>query len=239
MNLPADAFFDTFVPIARAQAEPLYLLGPPHSTSRSHYHELGIYLIKNLMTGSLQSSDCLAPGTLLSTGQQHHQRNYIPSPTTPALDDFDFLADALDCVTYDSSRGSLAEFTTQPLLPMSPATNIPDRGDSSNSTNTPTSLSPGEAAAQSSTKMEASNSCCELCGYRPEGDPRWFPGSMAKHKKLQHGTSPPRIYQCPYPGCSSKYTNRPDNLRQHQLKKGHFVDGEEPEQPRTKRKKMS
>lgn len=94
------------------------------------------------------------------------------------------------------------------------------------------------SAAAAGTKVE-SDSCCGLCGYRPEGDPRWFPGSMAKHKKLQHGTSPPKIYRCPYPGCTSQYRNRPDNLRQHQLKKGHFMEGDEDIASRPpKRKKM-
>jgi hypothetical protein len=97
---------------------------------------------------------------------------------------------------------------------------------------------PNSAAVAGGLKVE-SDSCCELCGYRPEGDPRWFSGSMAKHKKLQHATSPPKIYACPYPGCTSQYRNRPDNLRQHQLKKGHFVEGDEEIAPRPpKRKKM-
>ncbi|KAK0388530.1 hypothetical protein NLU13_4773 [Sarocladium strictum] len=71
-----------------------------------------------------------------------------------------------------------------------------------------------------------SNTTCTLCGYRPKGDPRWFGGSMAKHMKLQHATSPPKIYRCPYPGCTSQFQKRPDNLRQHQIDKGHFVDGQ-------------
>lgn len=77
---------------------------------------------------------------------------------------------------------------------------------------------------------------CEICGYRPKGDPQWFKGSMAKHKKLQHSTAPPKIYRCPYPGCTSQYKNRPDNLKQHQQDKGHFV-GEESGRRPSKRKK--
>lgn len=88
-------------------------------------------------------------------------------------------------------------------------------------------------------KLEA-DACCEICGYRPKGDPRWFHGSMAKHRKLQHSTDPPKIYKCKYPGCSSAFKNRPDNLRQHQIEKGHFVDGEEgPSKRPNKRKKVS
>ena len=87
-------------------------------------------------------------------------------------------------------------------------------------------------------KVEA-NSCCEICGYRPKGDPQWFKGSMAKHKKLQHSTDPPRIYKCSYPGCTSAYKNRPDNLRQHQIEKGHFVEGVDSTGRPAKRKKTS
>lgn len=79
------------------------------------------------------------------------------------------------------------------------------------------------SVASSGQKVEA-NDCCEICGYRPKGDPQWFRGSMAKHKKMQHSTGPPVIYRCPFPGCTSAYRNRQDNLRQHQLEKNHFVD---------------
>ncbi|KAI0132219.1 hypothetical protein BJ170DRAFT_612965 [Xylariales sp. AK1849] len=82
--------------------------------------------------------------------------------------------------------------------------------------------SPVEGSA--SGHKAAAHSCCDICGYRPKGDPQWFKGSMAKHKKLQHSTDPPKIYKCSYPGCTSAYKNRPDNLRQHQIEKGHFVD---------------
>lgn len=99
------------------------------------------------------------------------------------------------------------------------------------------STSPTQPHQQS--KVETGN-CCEICGYRPKGDPRWFHGSMQKHKKLQHSTAPPKIYRCPYPDCNSAYKNRPDNLRQHQIEKNHFVEGEEGTIRRpSKRKKIS
>lgn len=100
------------------------------------------------------------------------------------------------------------------------------------------SASPSQQPAQQP-KIEA-DACCEICGYRPKGDPRWFHGSMAKHKKLQHSTDPPVIYRCQYPGCKSAYKNRPDNLRQHQIEKDHFVEGDEGASRRpSKRKKIS
>ncbi|KAI1179435.1 hypothetical protein F4777DRAFT_476575 [Nemania sp. FL0916] len=88
--------------------------------------------------------------------------------------------------------------------------------------------------ASSGPKVEASERC-EICGYRPKGDPQWFKGSMAKHKKMQHSTNPPVIYKCPYPGCNSEYKNRKDNLRQHQIEKNHFVGDEERPQKRKRR----
>ncbi|KAI0387777.1 hypothetical protein F5Y04DRAFT_11403 [Hypomontagnella monticulosa] len=109
---------------------------------------------------------------------------------------------------------------------------------------TPPKLSPpGHVGASpkpissSSQKIEA-NDACEICGYRPKGDPQWFKGSMAKHKKMQHSTGPPVIYKCPYPGCNSQYKNRQDNLRQHQIEKNHFVGDEAGRRP-SKRKKVS
>lgn len=88
-------------------------------------------------------------------------------------------------------------------------------------------------------KVEA-DARCELCGYRPKGDPRWFHGSMAKHKKLQHSTEPPKWYRCSYTGCTSAYKNRPDNLRQHQIEKNHFVEGEDGTSRRpSKRKRVT
>ncbi|KAI0113684.1 hypothetical protein GGR51DRAFT_506241 [Nemania sp. FL0031] len=76
------------------------------------------------------------------------------------------------------------------------------------------------------------NVCCEICGYRPKGDPRWFAGSMAKHKKMQHSNAMPIIYKCPFPGCNSQYKNRRDNLRQHQIEKNHFVGDDTHQSPK-------
>lgn len=67
---------------------------------------------------------------------------------------------------------------------------------------------------------------CFLCDYKPSGDPRWFAGSMSKHMKTKH-SGVTKVFKCPHVGCNSKYTNRPDNLRQHQMKKRHFSSAEE------------
>ena len=49
---------------------------------------------------------------------------------------------------------------------------------------------------------------------------------MGKHMKHSHSGAPPQIYKCPFPGCTSAYRNRPDNLRAHQIEKNHFVGGD-------------
>ncbi len=82
-----------------------------------------------------------------------------------------------------------------------------------------------QQASTTQDKVEVeSDDCCELCGYRPKGHPKWFRGSMAKHKQTKHSAEV--IYKCPFPGCNSQYRNRADNLRQHQLEKNHFVGDE-------------
>ncbi|KAI1362460.1 hypothetical protein F5Y08DRAFT_274937 [Xylaria arbuscula] len=45
-------------------------------------------------------------------------------------------------------------------------------------------------------KVEA-NECCEICGFRPKGDPQWFKSSLAKHKKIKHPTNTPAIFKYP------------------------------------------
>lgn len=78
-------------------------------------------------------------------------------------------------------------------------------------------------------KVFAKDACAE-CGYRPKGDPQWFRSTMARHKRTMHSARPLTIYHCPYPGCESSYKNRPDNLRQHQINKNHFVGDSSPQQ---------
>ena len=126
----------------------------------------------------------------------------------------------------DISMGGVPPSASAPILPIS-SSGLPGPSTSH------TGLPPASAS-----KTEA-NDCCEICGYRPKGDPQWFKGSMAKHKKLQHSTDPPVIYRCPFPGCTSAYKNRQDNLRQHQLEKGHFVGDEAASRRPSKRKKVS
>lgn len=187
---------------------------------RVTHYEQAIDLIEAMMSSIVPGSD------------------YHKPPDTSDLDEFLTLSSPLE-----NSAGVSPDYTT-PEYQLSPGTNTPasltagkdsaspehriphtrkDAEPNPDLTAPQAGPSPPAPAAE---KVEASI-CCEICGYRPRGSPDWFKGSMAKHKKTQH-RSEPRIYKCPFPGCTSKYKNRPDNLRQHQIDKGHFVNGEGP-----------
>ncbi|KAL8409300.1 hypothetical protein RB594_007658 [Gaeumannomyces avenae] len=151
------------------------------------------------------------------------------------------LVSASGVEASDSTTGQDFQATQPPRS--GPAACASSSSSSSSRTTSPSSSSsesaPTAASSSSSLARTEANDCCDICGYRPKGDPQWFKGSMAKHKKLQHSAAPPKIYKCQYPGCSSQYKNRPDNLRQHQIEKRHFVDGEDERRRPSKRKKLS
>ncbi|KAK5998327.1 hypothetical protein PT974_00706 [Cladobotryum mycophilum] len=152
--------------------------------------------------------------------------------STPASDiSGSIVGQGGDSLAAHTPSSASASVSAPPQPPPPPGK--PDLSSRTNSKSSPSN----KAEAFSSAKVE-SNSCCEICGYRPKGDPRWFGGSMAKHKKLQHSEET-KIYRCPYPGCTSQYSKRPDNLRQHQIEKGHFVDGQGASNRRTRKRKWT
>ncbi|KAI0447074.1 hypothetical protein F4803DRAFT_558997 [Xylaria telfairii] len=144
-------------------------------------------------------------------------------------------------IRSDASETPSESYTVSPA-PLSDAP--PDIPVSSSYRSTPPSQARAEGSeasgpstlASSGQKVEA-NERCEICGYRPKGDPQWFKGSMAKHKKMQHSTNPPIIFKCPFPGCNSEYKNRRDNLRQHQIEKNHFVGDEATQRPHKRKRR--
>ncbi|KAI0457507.1 hypothetical protein F5B21DRAFT_512532 [Xylaria acuta] len=144
-------------------------------------------------------------------------------------------------IRSDASETPSESYTVSPA----PLSDAPPNIPVSNSyKSTPPSQARGEGSetsgpstlASSGQKVEA-NERCEICGYRPKGDPQWFKGSMAKHKKMQHSTNPPIIFKCPFPGCNSEYKNRRDNLRQHQIEKNHFVGDEAAQRPHKRKRR--
>lgn len=251
--LPSDLYFGGFIQHVRTQVDSLYCQQTSGSTSRSTYFHHGAKLIMKIICPDVQATQVHAVSGDLAPGEMAMDvlGDFIQT-ITPGVDEFDF--------------GSVEAFSTEPPLDFSSTTTamtmdhyilddsqlLPTPGDSAplsghstamtsqspsdQAVPTPASASASASAAANAAKTE-SVSCCSICGYRPKGDPRWFGGSMAKHKKLQHAPTPPKIYQCPFPGCTSQYKNRPDNLRQHQIEKGHFVDGQDVGRRPIKRKK--
>ncbi len=205
-------FLDKFSPQVRDLCDPLYGLHGTEASQRSIYYGHTITLMEDIISEISRDSPNVTGSSDVVVGDD-----------SQLLDDFfgDFTAPF--------------EEDTEPLLPRTPGdleintTVLTDadttvlNAEASNGPS-PSPPTPPEGI-QDGHKIE-SNACCEICGYRPKGDPQWFRGSMAKHKKLQHSSTPPVIYKCPFPGCNSQYKNRQDNLRQHQIEKNHFVGDE-------------
>ncbi len=214
-------FFDDYTPEVRSLCDQIYTKHDAGTSRRNAYHQAGISLIEKLI-----------PEFDKVTGEPLAEEN-------SDLDDF---LDSIDMGGVIDTRlpftlnlmGENAKTLHIPTLVTTPA-HSPE-----NATDKREQHQEGESAEQQAQqqKVEA-DACCEICGYRPKGDPQWFKGSMAKHKKLQHSTEPPKIFKCPFPGCTSQYKNRPDNLRQHQIEKNHWVKGDEGTSRRpSKRKKV-
>jgi len=213
-------FFDSYTPEVRDLCDQIYSQHDAGTARRDIYHQAGISLIEKLI-----------PEFDKSTGE-------------PLLDIPDDLEEFFDSLTGDNAMmpftlnmdGSTSEPSQVSAIFATPAVN--PAGIPSSTEQQAQDTAKEESSEPQDYKVEA-YSKCDLCDYRPKGDPQWFKGSMAKHKKLQHSTDPPKIFKCPFPGCTSQYRNRPDNLRQHQIEKNHWVKGEEatPRRP-SKRKKI-
>lgn len=67
---------------------------------------------------------------------------------------------------------------------------------------------------------------CEMCAYRPKGNPKWFTRNLKRHKDSVHGDRD-QTYYCNFPGCcQTSGFNRADNLRSHKLRENHFLQCE-------------
>lgn len=236
------------MPLVRSLCDPIYELDTsPEAPKRQHYYNLSMALSEALIV-ELDAAP-LEPAEISELESDDDALfDCIFDSLTPSLTD-DFIMD-MDMETQpllspEQEDVSKPTEVGRPTLKLTP----PEDNTSASGTESPSSSAlPSKNALQTPVsptsppqqKVETADACCDLCGYRPKGDPRWFHGSMAKHKKTQHSTEPPKIYKCPYPGCISAYKNRPDNLRQHQIEKNHFVDGHDGSSKRpSKRKKMA
>ncbi|KAI2473003.1 hypothetical protein F4781DRAFT_427760 [Annulohypoxylon bovei var. microspora] len=255
-SLESSDIFDEFIPHVRRLCSPIY---SEQGFPRAKYQILAVSLVETMIQSispdsqSTQESGSFPYGDFLE--------NLHETFTDPSNDDFliplDTGASQQSQADLSSTRSFDAMVDPNNLLPNTrqPATTSTSFPSTASLASTPTSSftasphilpiisrappkisTPGRAGASpkpmSSTiqKVEAED-CCDICGYRPKGDPQWFKGSMAKHKKMQHATGPPIIYKCPYPGCNSQYKNRQDNLRQHQIEKNHWVGDEASRRP--------
>ncbi|PNY28742.1 Uncharacterized protein TCAP_01345 [Tolypocladium capitatum] len=249
MRLSSDVWFDEYIAFVRRHLDALYELcgsGTTGDNPRLRYYRHGVRLMRRTM---IRRPEPDQPTTAESSVDVPLDPLGLNGRMTPNLDDFFGSMPDFDFDVPTDGAAPVADTSIPDVGSNAPRRDAPAwlptpegttcMGASSGGTGTPVSPAPSSSSPSSPNKVD-SNSCCEICGYRPKGDPRWFGGSMAKHKKLQHGAGPPMIYKCPFPGCSSQYKSRPDNLRQHQMDRGHFVDGEDDAGQRpSKRKKTA
>lgn len=220
-NYPTSEYIDAYTPTVRSLCNALYTTKSP----RRLYHQHGIALLETIISKLEAESSRFTHDVAVT---EPPTDNLVMEMVDVDVADVDLAAfDDFLCLDNPESLDSLMTLD----VPAHP-------GNSSTPEETGASVGPATTSEPSSgtAKTEAKESC-KLCGFRPKGDPKWFRGSMAKHMKHQHSTQPPKIYKCPYPDCKSEYRNRPDNLRQHQLEKGHFVGDDNGRRP-SKRKRV-
>lgn len=240
-------YFDNYVPEVRERFGALYSQPIPGYATRSEYHAHGIELMRSIICGLCEKQASTKPAHESSQAATDGNLDEFIRNMTNDLDGSlgDFMVPddfgipnvqvSMDAATLSDSLTAFYDSGEDPALDiLQPLTTIGNK----TADNSPGSTQTAKAGSSSKGEVQA-NDCCEICGYRPKGDPQWFKGSMAKHKKLQHSAAPPKIYRCPYPGCTSQYKNRPDNLKQHQQDKGHFVEGDTSVRRPSKRKKTS
>ncbi|KAK3398560.1 hypothetical protein B0T20DRAFT_212394 [Sordaria brevicollis] len=247
--MPASRFYRNYAPKVWELCDEIYTKYFGSVNDRAVYHQLGISVIESMIAGFKDPTNNPAmttteenPDELARFIQEHtdigkpsmntvHNRKLsVPTMTlTPP-----------ETLVYTSHVASPTAGATA-TAPFEPQQRQHQRQKSSLSQSLIPSEQQTPATAQ---KVEPDPQVipqCHLCEYRPNGDPRWYKGSMAKHMKVKHSAEPDKIYACTYPGCKSRYTNRPDNLRQHKIEKGHWVEGEEgffgERRPSKKRKK--
>ncbi|KAL2200318.1 hypothetical protein P885DRAFT_74153 [Corynascus similis CBS 632.67] len=226
--LPTGKFFDDYAPYTRHLCDGIYEKHDVGASRRDTYHGLGVSLVERLVTGFDRSGGKMEVrpteedlDVFLNDLPQAGGTQKDPQPGSAQKPNRDSRQNQLPTPTASQGDSPFSSTSTSPAAEQAQQT----------------SAEPTEQQQAGQQKVEA-DSCCDICGYRPKGDPQWFKGSMAKHKKLQHSTEPPKIYKCPYPGCTSQYKNRQDNLRQHQIEKNHWVQGDEvtPRRPSKRRK---
>ena len=235
------AYFDKFVPLVTLLCDSVYMVNKDSIPLRSVFYDAACSLLRiNLVSCKTAhqnlDDDASAAAAATAMGTSLFSGDLLSSF------DFSYFADKLDlplaeAMTADGLLGFSSSSSPSSMDSSSSATAGATPASSKDSHSTP--QTPFEDQAPSPKKVEAeAPDCCELCGYRPKGDPKWFRGSMLKHRLTKHSEEVV-IYKCNFPGCNSQYRNRPDNLKQHQVEKNHFVGDEattkKPRKPKTKR----
>lgn len=229
--LPLITSINEYAPFVRQQCDVLYSAQEPSMAWRRTHYNRAIDLIESIISGFEPT------------------RNTHKSPDSSDLDEFWDLSTPF----IDSGTDTFSGFTTPWESGSSPTTNVAfsntafkastfsnqpsPHSDRPESNSTTPQSGPNDAEPRPPGQKAEADACCDECGYRPKGDPQWFKTSMAKHKRTQH-SGVTKIFRCPYPGCTSQYKNREDNLRQHQENKGHYVNGEGMSKRPSKRKKI-
>lgn len=237
-SMPASRFYSDYVPKVWELCDEIYTKYFGSVNDRAVYHQLGLSVIESIISGFDNLTSHPAPTTTEEHQDQlarflkdytdigkpsidtlHHRKISVPTMTiTPP----ETLVYSSQVVSPTATAAATATSEEQQLQ---------QRQHQRQNSSLSQSQFPSEQQTPStSQKPELDPQCipqCHLCDYRPNGDPRWYKGSMAKHIKVKHSSEPDKIYACKYPGCKSQYRNRPDNLRQHKIEKGHWVEGEE------------
>lgn len=251
--MPASRFYRDYVPKVWELCDEIYVKYFGSVNDRAVYHQLGISVIESMISGF--ENPTIHPATTTAEDPQELAR-FLKDYTDigkPSMDNVHYRKLSVPTMTLtppetlaSSSHVASPVATTTATATCGPQQRQHERQKSSLSQ---FQIPPEQQTLSTSQKPEIDPQCipqCHLCDYRPNGDPRWYKGSMAKHMKVKHSAEPDKIYACTYPGCKSQYRNRPDNLRQHKIEKGHWVEGEEAygyggteRRPSKKRKKGS
>jgi hypothetical protein len=234
--MASGAYYDTYAPFVAKICDRVYAQTGDATIGRNAYHRLGAALMESLLPVNEQSETMRQAPCGASTNSGGVMMSSTSPPTTETLPQFldvDLVNFRLDDIHV--SKDLVAPMTTQDSsMTLGLDLDFRTAGDSC-----PSWSAQESPQAQSPVAKAEADASCELCGYRPKGDPQWFRGSMAKHKKLQHSDNPPKVYKCPFPGCKSSFQKRPDNLRQHQIEKNHFVGEEAASRRPSKRKRQT
>lgn len=231
---PTVAYFEKFVPLVTLLCDSVYMVNKDYIPSRAVFYDAACSLLRI---------------NLICCKTAHQNLDIESASPTPVVDsslfngdllsdvDFSFFADKLDMPLAEAMATGFSSSSSPVSMNSSATAEATPASSKDSAHSSPQSSSDDSESSQNKVEAEAPD-CCELCGYRPKGDPKWFRGSMLKHRQTKHSEEV-IIYKCNFPGCNSQYRNRPDNLKQHQVEKNHFVGDEatakKPRKPKTKR----